>query len=322
MTPILVLILTLAASQPAAVPSTGGIVVNTRVDPPAMWVADRVTYTVDVSCPPGVDIVVEDLDRSRLSLNGLDLVFADTQRRQEGAAVRYVFQYVVTTYRVDVAAPGIGALKVRYFLSRPGQRAQDAAPAGSITVPPVTIPFRSLLPDDPTGSEMREGGAIPPRWVPYRLLGIAGLGLVLISIVPALVLLVRVANGIRRRRRAERRPSTRRARQIARETLATIAAGDASNPQARREGFTRLEALVRGHLSDTVGPEYAALTADEIRSMPANGYPNVAWERVTALLASCEIARFAGLHAGPSPEDWRRALDDAAVIVGTVPDGR
>ncbi len=314
----LLLLLTLAAPQTAAADS---VTVNVHVDPPAMWVADRVTYTIEITCPAGVDIVVEDLDRAKLPLNGLDLLSAEMHRRQEGGAVRYTFDYVVTTYRVDVATPGIGALKVRYFLTRPGQRAQDAAPAGTITVPATTIPFRSLLPDDQTASQVREGSAIQPRWLPYRLLGTVGIGLILVSIVPAALLVARAARA-GRRRRTQPRPSARRARQAAREALDAIRSTDASDPRARREAFTRLEALVRDHLAMMVGPDFAALTADEMRSTPTNGHSHVAWERVVSVLESCEVARFAALDTHPSVEDWRKAVDDAGVIVGAAPDGR
>jgi hypothetical protein len=319
MMPLIALLLMLAAPQPAL---PEGVGVSVHVDPPAMWVADRVTYTVEIACPPGVDIVADDLDRSRLALNGLDLLSADTQRRQEGGAVRYVFEYVLTTYRVDVASPSVGPVKVRYFLARPGQRAQDAAPAGTITVPATTIPFRSLLPDDQTASQVREGGAIPPRWWPYRALGVVGIGLILISIVPAALLVGKTVHAARRRRKAERRPSARRARQAMRDAFDGIRAADASDVRARREGLARLEALVRGHLATAVGPELAALTADEIRAMPANGHSHITWDRVTSLLESCEIARFAGLETRPSADEWRQALDDAAVLVGAAPDGR
>jgi len=316
---LILLLLTLAAPQPALSEPVG---VSVHVNPPAMWVADRVTYTVEIACPPGVDIVADDLDRSRLPLNGLDLLSADTQRRQEGGGVRYVFQYVLTTYRVDVASPSVGPVKVRYFLSRRGQRAQDAAPAGTITVPATAIPFRSLLPDDQTASQVREGGAIPPRWLPYRTLGPVGIGLILISIVPAAMLVAKTVHAAGRRRRAERRPSARRARQATRQAFGAVSAADASDVRARREGLARLEALVRGHLVTAVGPELAALTADEIRAMPPNGHSHIPWARVTSLLESCEIARFAGLETRPSADEWRQALDDAAVIVGAAPDGR
>ena len=316
---LLVLLLTLAAPQP---PLPEAVTVSVHVDPPAMWVADRVTYTIEIACPPGVDIVSDDLDRSRLPLNGLDLLSADTHRQQEGAGVRYLFEYVLTTYRVDVTSPSVGPVKVRYFLSRPGQRAQDAAPAGTVTVPQATIPFRSLLPDDQTASQVREGGPIPPRWMPYRVLGPVGIGLILISIVPAGLLVAKTVHAARRRRTTERRPSARRARQAAREALGAISALNASDPGARRDGFAKLEALVRGHLAAIVGPEFAALTADEIRATPTNGHSDIAWERVTSLLDACEIARFAGLETRPSADAWRQALDDAGAIVGAVPDGR
>lgn len=319
MIPTFLLLLTLAAPQ-ATTPDA--VTADVHVDPPAMWVADRVTYSIEITCPAGVDIVVEDLDRSKLTLNGLDLLSAETHRQQQGSAVRYTFDYVVTTYRVDLATPGIGPLKVRYFLTRPGQRAQDAAPSGTITIPATTIPFRSLLPDDPTSSQVREGGAIPPRWLPYRVLGTVGIGLILLSIVPAALLLGRAVRAAQRRRRTVRRPSARRARQAAREALEAIGTANTSDIGARRDAFTKLEALVRNHLATAVGPEYAALTADEVRSTPTNGHSQIAWERVASVLESCEVARFAGLDTRPTADDWRQALDDAGVIVGAAPDGR
>jgi hypothetical protein len=319
MTLLLLLFLAFAPPQPT---TADGVTAQVRVDPPAMWVADRVTYTIDIMCPAGVDIVVEDLDRSKLTLNGLDLLSAETRREEEGKAVRYSFQYLVTTYRVDLTAPGIGPLKVRYFLTRPGQRAQDAAPAGTITIPATTIPFRSLLPDDPSNAQVREGGAIPARWTPYRVMRTVGLALILLSVVPAVLMVARVLRAVQRRRRSERRPSARRTRQAEREALEAIRLADASDPDARREAFTRLESLVRGHLAAAAGPEFSALTAEEIRVMPANGHPAVAWDRVATVLETCEVARFAGVAAHPSVDDWRQALDDAAVIVGAAPDGR
>jgi hypothetical protein len=317
MIPMLLLLLGLAAPPAQA----DGVSVRVHVDPPAMWVADRVTYTIQIACPAGMDIVAEDLDRSKLTLDGLDLVSADVHRQQEGSAVRYTFNYVVTTYRVDVATPEIGALRVRYFRTRPGQRPQDAAPAGTITVPSAAIAFRSLLADEQTAYQVRDSSAIPPRWLPYRLLGPVGIALVLIAIVPAGLAVIRAVYAARRLRHAERRPSARRARQAARETLEAIRAIDAGDPRARRGAFTRLESLVREHLAASAGPEFAALTADEIRAAGPNGHPDLGWERVISVLESCEVARFAPLDAHPSAEDWRRALNDAGAIVG-APDGR
>jgi hypothetical protein len=323
MRPTLLLLLAFAASSlaPPAAPAEG-VIVRAHVDPPAMWVADHVTYTLEIACPAGVDIVPEDLDRSKLSLTGLDLVSADMRRRQEGAAVRYTFEYVSTTYRVDVATPEIGGMRVHYFLTRAGQRAQDAAPAGTITIPPTAIAFRSLLADDQTAYQMREGGEVPPRSLPYRLLTPVGMALILISIVPAALVVVRAVYAARRLRRAERRPSARRARQAARETLEAIRATHAEDPGARRTGFTRLESLVRGHLAAVAGPEFEALTADEIREAGTAGHPQVAWELVTSVIESCEIARFGGLDVQPSADVWRKALDDAGVILGVAPEGR
>ena len=81
MTPwALMLMLAVGLAQAAASP---GPAATATVDRPAMWVGDRITYTVTVTCPRGVDIVIDDLGRDKLKLTGLDVVGADSSRHED-----------------------------------------------------------------------------------------------------------------------------------------------------------------------------------------------------------------------------------------------
>ena len=68
---------------------TGPVTVRSSLDRTAAWVGDPLTYTLEVVCSPGYDIVEGDLARDRLPLEGLDVRAASTTRegRDDGAVV-------------------------------------------------------------------------------------------------------------------------------------------------------------------------------------------------------------------------------------------
>ena len=207
---------------------------------------------------------------------------------------RYAFDYVLTTYRVDVATPAIGSFPVRYYLARAGQRPEEAAPAGSVIVPPVAVAFRSLLPDDQAIYDVRDGRDIPQRWLPYRLLQPVGLGLVLLSAVPAAFVLVRLALGVRERRRATTRRSSRRQKQSARAAFDEVRATDADGSPGAARGLRapgcadspaslrRLRRRCRGH--DAGGDR------GRPRAVRPAGSPSSSW-RPSSSRASLRVMR-------------------------------
>jgi hypothetical protein len=295
--------------------SLEGLTVTASVDRPAIWVADRLTYTVEFVCPRGVDILVGDLARDKLPLTGLDVVSADSHRRETGEVTRYAFDYVLTTYHVDVATPAIGPFPVRYYLTRAGQRPEEAAPAGSVIVPPVAVAFRSLLPDDQAIYDVRDGRDIPQRWLPYRLLEPVGLGLVLLSAAPAAFVLFRLALGVRQRRRTTTGRSSRKERQTARAAFDEVRATDATNLEARRAGFARLNALVRQHLSEVCGVPAAGMTPEEIEAALEPCASRIPIELVASVLESCELARYASPDLHPSQDAWREVVGQAEQLL-------
>jgi hypothetical protein len=83
---VLLLMAALAANADARMPD--GMSATSRVDRPAIWVADRVTYTVDIVCPRGYGILLEDLGREKLRLTGFDAVGSESSRHEDGATTR------------------------------------------------------------------------------------------------------------------------------------------------------------------------------------------------------------------------------------------
>ena len=292
-----------------------GLTVASRVDRPAIWIADRLTYTVEIACPRGIDLVTGDLGRDKLKLTGLEVVSTDTQRFDEADGVRYVFDYVLTTYRVDVATPTIGSFPVRYYLTRAGQRPEEAAPAGSVTVPPVSVAFRSLLPDDQAIYDVRDGRDVPSSWLPLRILWPLGLGLILLSVVPVAFLVVGAARGLRARRQIGAARSARRSRQSARTALEDVRGIDAADPAVRREGFARLDGLLRQHIADVCGVPTTGMTPDEIQGALAPCAARVPVELVAPVLAACELARYAAPDQQPREDAFRVALEQVEQIL-------
>ncbi|HEX9366587.1 MAG TPA: hypothetical protein VF921_08165 [Vicinamibacterales bacterium] len=108
-----------AAPRPAQA-ATEDVTVKASLDRPAIWVADRLTYTIEIACRNGVDIVIDDLSREKLKLDGLDVAGSDTARRVEGGVIRYELRYVLTTYRVEAPIRTIAPLRIRYYVTRAG----------------------------------------------------------------------------------------------------------------------------------------------------------------------------------------------------------
>jgi hypothetical protein len=313
----LVLAATIALQAPQAAEQ---IRVDAYTDRPAMWVADRLTYTIEIVCPRGVDVIAADLDRAKLPLDGLEIVDADTHKRQDAGVTTYRFDYVLTTYRTDRSAASVGSFRVRYYLTRAGQRAEEAeaAPAGVVAVPAVTIPFRSLLPDDQTTSEVRDARPVPPRWTVYRALAPAGVALILVSMTPVLFLIGQAADRVRERRRAGPKTTTRQARADALAQLEALRAIDAADPAARRQAFAQVDALVRDRLARVAGIRAAGLTPEEILAAVDHHSAPLPPELLRTVLECCDAARYAAPALQPSAEAWRDALEKAEEIVTGV----
>jgi len=314
------------AGVAAAQPPQRDITVRTSLDRTAVWVADRVTYTIEIICKRGVDVLADDLSRDKLKTEGLEVIGGDTDRRSasDGTTI-YQFHYVLTTYRIDVPALSIAPLAVRYAVRRAGQRLEDAVPAGEVQVPGAAIAFRSMLPDDQDLSGIRSDK--PPHARPMRFAALQpiGIGLIVVSIVPALLA---IAALVRRTGRPRRRRAGRAVRDHERVSLEAVRRMDVDTVEGRRQVFTGLDALVRDHLREACGVPGASLTPDEVPFALATAGTKVPADLVASVLATCELGRYAPAHRMPSADACREAFDQVEQVMadkgarGFQPSGR
>jgi hypothetical protein len=302
-----------AAAGQAAKPAEPPIQVRTSLDRTAMWVGDRVSYGVDVTCTKGVDILDDDLSKDKVKLDGLELLNteASTESGPHDTTIHH-FRYTVTTYHVDQPELKIAPLTLRYFVKRPGQRIEDAAPAGEVQVPGAVIAYRSMLPDAQENYPLRDMPHPQPRRRRFALAQSLGLGLVVASIVPFGFV---AAGAVRRRAQAAPHRSAKQVRQEEQTSLEALRAMDLSTIDGRREAYSRMNDLVREHLRDVCGIAGQSLTPAEVEPALAARATAVPAGTVTTLLAACELARYAPAQALPSADQCRTAMDQAAEVL-------
>jgi hypothetical protein len=289
------------------------VTVRTSLDRTAVFVGDRVTYTIEMTCARGVDVLADDLSRDKLRLEGLEVVGGDTDRRSgpDGTTI-YRFRYVLTTYRVDVPALTIAPITVRYAVRRSGQPIEAAAPAGEVQAPGATIAFRSVLAEDENVAGIRSDKPLPVRSRRFAVLQPIGIALIVLSAVPALFALAAM---VRRVRSPRVRRSMRAVRHEERTSLEAVRTIGVDTIERRRELCTRLDALVRDHLRDACGVPGHSLTSQDVPAALAASPNNVPAELIAAVLATCELARYAPSHTMPSADACRQALQHVEQII-------
>jgi hypothetical protein len=304
-------VLAIVAGHGAA--QTPDVQVRSSVDRTALWVGDRVTYTIELTCKRGVEVLADDVSRDKLKLDGLEVVDATTDRMsdRDGAAT-YQFRYMLTTYRTDTPVLKIAPLTIRYAVRRVGQRMEDAAPAGDVQAPGATLAFRSVVPDEVDPSGIRSDKPPHARLARFGALRAIGIGLVVISIVPALVAVAALA---RRTRLPRIHRSVRAVRQEKRASLEMVRAVGVESVERRRETFTKLDALVREHLRDACGVPGLSLTPAEVPFALATSRRQMPAELVSSVLATCELARYGPPHTMPSADACKDTIADVSRII-------
>jgi hypothetical protein len=260
-----------------------------------------------------VEILLDDLAKEKLRVNGLDIVSSDSTTTTDAAErTTYRLRYVLTTYRVDAPSLSIEPLSARYYERRPGQRLQDIAPAGEVQVPGATIAFRSTLPDQPS-YELRDGRAAAARNPWFARADSIGLALVVVSLAPAAFVAFAF---VRRRTRSTGRRSARQTRLDHRATLERLRSLDVTTEEDRRRAYDEISAAVRQHLAATSGVPATGLTAAEVGAALEAAGGRISRETVTSLLASSDQARYGPPVALPSAQACRDALAEAEQVLG------
>jgi len=300
-----------AAQAPARVTPPRAV---SSVDRTAMWIGDRVAFTVDIVCPPGVDILLDDVAKEKLRVNGLDVLSSDTSVTTDASEqTRHTLRYVLTTYRIDNPSPSIEPMSVRYYARRPGERLQDVAPAGDVRIPGAILAFRSTLPENQPELAIRDGRTAPPRRAFFTRASQIGLALVVLSVAPAAALAFSAV-----RRRTAGKPARRSARQAKhdqRATLERLRAFDVSSPDDRRRACDEIGAAVRGYVASHAHVPAAALTAAEIDALLASRGGRMPRETIVSLLTVVDEARYRPAGAPLSAEACRDAIASAEQVL-------
>lgn len=305
----------LLLSPPAGFAAEPPVRVTSTVDQTAAWVADRITFTVDIVCDRGVDILLDDLAKEKLRVNGLDIISTDSSATTDAAErTTHRLRYVLTTYRVDLPVVSIEPISVRYYARRPGQRLQDMAPAGEVVVPGARVAYRSTLPDAQPAAGLRDRRAEAARHPFFVRAQSVGLALVVVSLAPAAVI-----GAAALRRRTVRRPGRRSARELRKEkrdTLERLRSLDVGTEEERRRAYDEISAAVRQHVAAAAHVPAPGLTAAELDAALARTRTRVPRESVTALLAACDSARYGPPETLPSAQACRDALARAEEVLG------
>jgi hypothetical protein len=315
--PVVVALLGIALSAVCAAGQTRAtqkdVEAHAALDRSAVWVADRFAYVVQITCRRGFDILTDDLSRDKLRVEGPEILSVDTTRDDQGNGVTaYRIVYHLTTYRFDPPVQRIGELNVRYYVRRPGQRLDDVAPSGEVRVPGTSVAVRSLLPDEQDTAEFRSARPPAPRRALFASLQPIGIGLVVISIVPA-VLWAAVLIGRARPKGPHR--SARQVRHEERTSLDALQAIDLETEAGRREAYDRVSTLVREHLHHVCGVPAEGLTAQEMGPALTACGKEVPVDQVTALLAACERARYGSPAELASADECRTAIEQAGHVM-------
>ena len=307
----------LAPALPAAAQAPARIDpprVASSVDRTAVWIADRVVFTVDIVCAPGVDILLDDVAKEKLRVNGLDVVSSDSSVATDAAdRTTHRLRYVLTTYRIDNPSPSIEPMSVRYYARRPGERLQDVAPAGDVRIPGAVLALRSTLPESQPELAIRDGRTAPPRGALFARASQIGLALVVLSLAPAAALAIAAV-----RRRTAGKPARRSARQTKqdqRATLERLRSLDVSTPEDRRRACEEIGTAVRGYVASHANVPAAALTPAEIDALLASRGGRIPRETVVSLLTVVDEARYRPASAPLSAEACRDAIASAEQVL-------
>lgn len=294
-------------------PASAMIEVRTSVSRTALWVGDQAVYTVALICAPGVDVLLDDLLKERLQVQGGEILNTESARTEEGGRITHTLRYTLVTYAIDTSALTVSPWSVRYYAQRRGQRPGDAAPAGEVIIPPLVVAVRSTIPESDVAIGLRPPGGVvaAPRYL--RFAQPLGLALLLIAIVPAGIMSLGVVRRLHTIRAAHASWRSRRRRSG---SFAEIKALQPSSDPERVEAFGQLDVFLRDHFRLAMSIPAQALTPAAMRRMLESRSPERSYEAVETVLASCERARYA--PEPPSAAEWDATVRDAEALVRTA----
>lgn len=279
----------------------------------AVWIGDRVTYTVEIKCAPHIDILTDDLDKEKLHLEGFEVVAADAENiRGPSGEVTHRFRYELVTYEINAPILKIADIPLRYYIKSAGQRIDDIVPAGEARVPAAAVAFRSTIPEQQESYSIRDMISQPGLPALFQFLQPVGAALIIIFIAPVAFWGVAL---LRRRRQPKSKKKQAETQRSSRATLEMIKRMDASTEAERREAYSRLDSVLRGHLTLSVGLPANTLTAHEIEAELLKRGARLPVHSLSSVLKECELACFGPPARLPAPVQFQNAVQETEKIL-------
>ena len=281
------------------------------VDRTALFPGDSLVYQIEIRVDTNMGILLDDLGADELGLTGLELISSSIGENVSDDGTTYLAGFHLATFETGTAALAIDELTVRYFFRRPGQRLENVAAAGEIVVPAVSIALQSTLPADPASLGLRDMGLLNTLQGDMRGTGTLGLILFLAAIVPLVLLLRRRLNQSEQQITVDRDV-------VIEETSAELQQLnklDPEIPEQRLDGFCQLEHILKEYIEKTMGVKAASLTSAEISNRISESEPDVSLSELTAVLESCETARYGKAEFMPSSESFNKGLNLASELL-------
>jgi hypothetical protein len=280
-----------------------GLAFTTRVDKTAVWVGDRFHYQITVDHSPGIQFVLENVNKDTINLDPLGVVDAASSSTQlKNGNQRLFVDLILANFTTGVAEIQIPQLTLFYFRREGGATtpaSSEGAAAESLTIPGPVIGIRSTLPRGP--SDLRDAVTVT-GWPRNRWIAV-GLGWC------ALLVLVVGAGweGTRliRFRKGRQGPDRRTAMAAIQDRWSQSVPRDFTDAGAVLDFYGRSYRDVKEYLGHLLDTHTAGLTADDIREEIGRlaAPPDLA-ERAVKVLGICETARY-----GRNANEW---IGDAA----------
>ncbi len=295
---------TLSAQQDPA-EMEPGIQINHYVNKTALFPGEHIRYTIEVMCDADVDILAEDLGEDELILNGLELISSNVEIDNAGYRTRYTFSYILTTFAGRDTPLAIDELRVRYYFKRPGQRIEDVATVGDVSIPPVDLVLASTLPAALEDLQLRDTQMPVVTSTNINWIGTTGILLILVSMFPV----GSAAYSWMEKRRLEKQAEQ------AKETVAVtsnvfneLRAIDVGNDSTRRQAFQQLETIIREFVEQTAGQTLDALTANDLAQHQLISHSSLPVDGLVEVLNHCEYARYGADRNLPGVEQFNQGV--------------
>jgi len=280
------------------------IAVSTHVDKTAVWVGDRLRYTVRVLHDPEIEFVLDNLTKENVNLK--PFVVRDISVRQStfGANKKIMeITFLVTAYETGQAELRIPSFPLYFFTRVPGvQRSQETA-AESIPVPLTKIGLRSTLTaDNVRPRESKDFWQFSSqRWMFSLALGLAGMAF----------LGVRAANRFwawSHKENPRRRRIPRRARhRMLQDFIRKAQSNGTESAEEQVQFYKELSRFLREYLGELLETDAGSLTPDEIETFLKERGRDGLSAPVKTILERCEQVLYTQ-RGFESARNWREEV--------------